>query len=107
MGCIYILYKPVFRRIKQANKITQSGPELRRRPSIGTNVNPFTPIEVQKKSRLTLGFLSEKDRKSQGPLVSTPLLEKEISKPKKVSGLCKLICADISVNFLPIFFCIL
>lgn len=32
-------------RLKAA-RMTRSGPELRRRPSKGTNVNPFTPREL-------------------------------------------------------------
>lgn len=38
-------------RIRRAGKVTRSGPELRRKPSRGTNINPFTPTEVQGRSR--------------------------------------------------------
>ena len=81
-------------RIKQANKITRSGPELRRRPSRGTNINPFTPVELQRKSKSTRtssnGLCSDNVRNGgdagypQGPFVSTPLCDKEFAKPHKV-----------------------
>lgn len=80
--------------IKHANKVTRSGPELRRRPSRGTNINPFTPVELQRKSKstrtLSNGLCSDGVRGggdagyAQGPFVSTPVFDKEFAKPHKV-----------------------
>ncbi|CAI8051674.1 Wee1-like protein kinase 2 [Geodia barretti] len=35
----------IFNRVRRSGRVTRSGPELRRRVSRGTNVNPFTPRE--------------------------------------------------------------
>ena len=51
-GCVFCyMYMYNFCRINCSSKITRSGPDLRRRPSRGTNINPFTPTEVQRRSR--------------------------------------------------------
>ena len=67
-------------RVKRANRITRSGPELRRRPSRGTNINPFTPREVQGRSRNgDLRVLNQEET-----WASTPQSIREESKPQKV-----------------------
>ena len=38
-------------RIRLSSRVTRSGPELRRKPSRGTNVNPFTPQHLQPRAR--------------------------------------------------------
>ena len=60
----------------------RSGPELRRRPSRGTNINPFTPTDVQGQSRdAAKGVSSE----CQGEVwASTPLGRKDEVKFHKV-----------------------
>ena len=67
-------------RVKRANRVTRSGPELRRRPSRGTNINPFTPRETQ-------GWGRNGDSRvlNQGEAwVSTPQCIRDESKPQKV-----------------------
>lgn len=67
-------------RVKRANRVTRSGPELRRRPSRGTNINPFTPREIQ-------GWGRNGDSRvlNQGEAwVSTPQYIRDESKPQKV-----------------------
>lgn len=64
------------------NQLTRSGPELTRRPSRGTNVNPFTPIELQRKSR---SARTTPAAVSDSPVTSTPLCgDKDLAKPLKV-----------------------
>ena len=70
-------------RVKQTGKVTRSGPELRRKPSRGTNVNPFTPFDVQGRSRYCGASVSDY---SQGDTwASTPLSIKDEIKPQKVT----------------------
>lgn len=40
----------ILQRLK-TTRVTRSGPELRRRPSKGTNVNPFTPRELNSRAK--------------------------------------------------------
>ena len=69
--------------MKQAGKVTRSGPELRRKPSRGTNVNPFTPIEVQGRSRNCSASVTGD---CQGETrASTPLSIKDDILPQKVT----------------------
>lgn len=70
-------------RVKRcAGRVTRSGPELRRLPSRGTNINPFTPIEVQGRSRNGgLGITNEYQGETWA---STPLGIKDEIKPQKV-----------------------
>ena len=76
-----------FSRLKHPGQVTRSGPELRRKPSRGTNINPFTPIEYQRriKSHRTTSSVRA-DGNTIGGVTSTPLLEVDEAKPQKVSG---------------------
>ena len=71
-------------RVRRAGKVTRSGPELRRKPSRGTNINPFTPTEVQGRSRSSgVGVITN------GPgenWFSTPFGVKTEIKSQKVRG---------------------
>ena len=71
-------------RVKRANRVTRSGPELRRRPSRGTNINPFTPREIQ-------GWGRNNDARVSNQVetwASTPQSIRDESKPQKV--LCSM-----------------
>ena len=71
-----------FCRINYSSKITRSGPDLRRRPSRGTNINPFTPTEVQRRSRdAVIGVASERQGETWG---STPVCGNDEVKSHKV-----------------------
>lgn len=74
----------MFCRTYCSSKITHSGPNLRRRPSRGTNINPFTPTEVQRRSRdVVIGVASE----GQGEAwASTPVGGKDEVKSHKVQN---------------------
>lgn len=67
-------------RVKRANRVTRSGPELRRRPSRGTNINPFTPKEIHGWSRNGDTRVSNQDE----TWASTPQSIRDESKPQKV-----------------------
>ncbi len=72
--------------------MTRSGPELRRRPSRGTNVNPFTPVELQRKSK---SKSVQATPVVNGASVSlTPLFDKDLAKPHKVQ-----LCSNIVYSF--------
>ena len=43
-------------------RVTRSGPELRRRVSKGTNVNPFTPRELSSRAKRKAGASSIDNR---------------------------------------------
>ena len=69
-------------RVRRAGKVTRSGPELRRKPSRGTNINPFTPVEVQGRSRASgVGVVADYQG---GNWSSTPLGVKTDIKTQKV-----------------------
>lgn len=70
--------------MKRANRVTRSGPELRRRPSRGTNINPFTPREIQGWSRNGDARGLNQDE----TWTSTPQSIRDESKPQKVHVVC-------------------
>lgn len=75
-----------FCRINFSSKITRSGPDLRRRPSRGTNINPFTPTEVQRRSKEADAVI-EVARESQGEAWAlTPAGGKDEVKSHKVQN---------------------
>ena len=67
-------------RLKHANKVTRSGPELRRRPSRGTNINPFTPREIQGLTKNGNSRALNQDE----TWVSTPQSMRDEVEPQKV-----------------------
>jgi hypothetical protein len=75
-------------RVKRGSRVTRSGPELRRRPSRGTNINPFTPREIQGWGRKGDTRVLNQDE----AWVSTPQCIRDDSKPQKVLCCMCLLC---------------